>query len=88
MNDSAILNIGARADANLIDIATKHAAEPDRTARADFDVADHDCARRNKGRRVNFRHDAAIREEDGRHEEPEAGGHRSGNINGNSGINT
>lgn len=41
VDDAAILNAGARSDADALNIATQHAQRPDRTVLADFHIADH-----------------------------------------------
>ena len=61
VDDCAILNIAARADAYRIHIPAQHTIIPDACAFADFDIADDPAARRNKSRRVNARRIAVER---------------------------
>ena len=49
MEDGAVLDIGARADADEVDVAADNDAGPDAGVRADGDVADDD------GLRINVR---------------------------------
>src|SRR5262249_21435401 len=49
VDDRAVLDVGARADADSVAVAAQHAAEPDAALGADVDIADHHCRRRNEG---------------------------------------
>ena len=42
VEDAAVLNVGARADADVVDVAANHGAGPDAGVFADDDVADDD----------------------------------------------
>ena len=48
MHDGVVLEVGARADPDVVHVAADDGAEPDRGALADLDVADHDAARRDE----------------------------------------
>ena len=47
VNDRAILNVGSRADADIINVAADHAAEPETRLPRHLDVTNHACPRRN-----------------------------------------
>src|SRR6266403_1710252 len=55
-----ILDIGARADANPVDVATNHDAWPNTRVLANRNVADNHRVRVDVGRRGNFRRSAAV----------------------------
>src|SRR3979490_1665274 len=55
-----ILDIGARADANPVDVATNHDARPDTRVLANRNVPDNHRVRVDVGRRRYFRSSAAV----------------------------
>jgi hypothetical protein len=63
MQDRAVLNIAARADANHIRIAAQNAIEPDAGTRPDRHIADHRRIRRDPGIRRDMRDHAVQRPE-------------------------
>lgn len=56
VDDGAILNVAARANADRVDIAAQHAIEPDTRLRANRDTADDLTTGRNKRSVVDHRH--------------------------------
>jgi hypothetical protein len=65
MDHSTVLNIGASADADMIDVAAQHAAEPDGTVGADLNVTDDHGTGSDEGVQVNFGKLTAVWEDDG-----------------------
>jgi hypothetical protein len=63
VDDSAVLKVGAGADADPVDVAAKHAIVPDARLRADLDVADQPGAGRDEGGGIDQRRVAAERNE-------------------------
>jgi len=41
MDDGAVLDVAARADADVVQVTSQHAVVPDRRSRADLDIAYH-----------------------------------------------
>ncbi len=67
MNDGPVLDIGARADADAVDVAASNTVEPEARALADLHIADHVRAGRDERAFVDCRQDAAIWPEVPRH---------------------
>ncbi len=63
MDHAVVLDICARADPDDVDVAAYGTAEPDSRFGADNGVADNTRPRRDKGRRVDFRQDIPIGED-------------------------
>src|SRR3546814_12686345 len=55
MNDAALLDVAARADANVADVRAQHAIVPDADVGSDDHVADDAAAGRDEGARVVLR---------------------------------
>ena len=62
VDDGAVLDVGAFADADLVYVTTKDATEPDVGVRSDLDVADHRCGRGNEDAVGDARLNSPIRQ--------------------------
>jgi exodeoxyribonuclease-3 len=65
VHDGAVLQVGARADAHVVDVPAHHGARPQRAVLADLHVADHARIGVDVGARADLRRDAAKGSEDG-----------------------
>lgn len=64
MDDGAVLNVGARADFDVVDIPAQGATIPDTAIRADFDITNNGGVFGDKRVFVNFREDFSVGRDD------------------------
>jgi hypothetical protein len=70
VDDAAVLDVGAGADADPVDVAAQHAIVPDARFGPDLDVADQPRARRDEGGGIDKRRLASVTQDRHRFSSP------------------